>query len=138
MVTHARAAEIVGCSPAHIPALVAEGLLTQRPGPRIQPSISKDSAETWAERARAEEVSREERRAARPSNAPPDDDDVWVSTATAAIALGWSRNRVGDRIRAGTLPAVLRGNRYWLRRADVETAAAARAFQLLAVGQLDA
>lgn len=141
-VSQARAAEIVGCSASRIPVLVAEGLLTQRPGPRIQPSIGKDSAvraaKVWAERVRAEEVARNERRAARPSNAPPDDDDVWVSTATAALALRLSRNRVGDRIRAGTLPAVLRGNRYWLRRADVETAAAARAFELLAVNSPDA
>ncbi len=141
-VTQARAAEIVGCSPARIPAMVAEGLLTRRPGPRIQPSISRASAEraavVWAERARAEAVACQERREARPANGPPDDKDVWVSTATAAIALGLSRNRVGDRIRAGRLPAVLCGNRYWLRRADVETAAAARAFQLLAVSSPDA
>ena len=64
----------------------------------------------------------------RPTNAPPDDGQVWVTTKTAALVLGLTPNGVGARIRAGTLPAVLRGSRYWLRRVDVETAAAARVF----------
>lgn len=131
-VSQAEAAALVGCSHARVPELVAEGLLVQRPSPRGQASIGRAStvraALAWADRQAAHEVARQERAAARPSNAAPDDGQVWVTTATAALVMGMSRNGVGERIRAGTLPAVLRGNRYWMRRTDVETAAAARVF----------
>ncbi|MDR7254174.1 hypothetical protein J2X46_003167 [Nocardioides sp. BE266] len=50
------AARIVGCSPFPIPALIAEGLLVQRPGPHWKPSISRASAiaaaPLWAKRQR--------------------------------------------------------------------------------------
>jgi excisionase family DNA binding protein len=131
-VSQAGAAAIVGCSHARVPHLVAEGLLVQRPGPRVQASISRASAEqaaqVWSDRLKVAKAARDERVATRRSNAAPKDGQVWMTTATAALVLGMSRNGVGERIRAGTLPAVLRGNRYWLRRTDVETAAAARAF----------
>jgi hypothetical protein len=132
-VSQAEAAGIVGCSHARVPELVVEGLLVQRPGPRGQASISRESADeaaqVWADRQAAAHAAREARAAKRPSNAAPNDGQVWVTTETAALALGMSRNGVGERIRAGTLPAVLRGNRYWLRRTDVETASAARVFR---------
>lgn len=132
-VSQADAAAIVGCSHARVPELVAQGLLIQRPGPRGQASISRESADeaaqVWADRQAAAHAAREARAAKRPSNAAPNDGQVWVTTETSALALGMSRNGVGERIRAGTLPAVLRGNRYWLRRTDVETASAARAFR---------
>ena len=131
-VSHAAAAQLIGCSDASVPALVAEGLLEQRLGPRGQASISRASAEeaarVWAERREGAAVAREERRRARPTNAAPDDGQVWLTTRAAALALGMPPGGVSTRIRVGTLPGVLRGNRYWLRRVDVETAAAARVF----------
>lgn len=55
-VTWEEAARIVGCSPFPIPALIAEGLLVQRPGPHWKPSISRASAiaaaPVWAKRQR--------------------------------------------------------------------------------------
>lgn len=131
-VSQEAAAAIVGCSHARVPELVAEGLLVQRPGPRWRASISRESAvraaTAWAARLAAEREAREERRRARATNWPPEDGDVWVTTGTAALALGLTPGGVGARIRAGTLPGTLRGNRYWLRRSDVEVAAAAQAF----------
>ena len=133
-VSQEAAAAIVGCTHARVPELVAGGLLVQRPGPRWQASISRKSAEraaqVWAARLQAEQDAREQRRRARPTNHPPEDGDVWVTTRTAALALNLTPNGVGARIRAGKLPGTLRGNRYWLRRSDVEVAAAAQAFSL--------
>lgn len=133
-VSQEAAAAIVRCSHARVPELVAEGLLVQRPGPRWRASISRESAvqaaAVWAARLKTDQDAREERRRARPTNGPPEDGDVWVTTATAALALGLTSGGVGARIRAGTLPGTLRGNRYWLRRADVEVAAAAQAFAI--------
>lgn len=133
-VSQEAAAGIVGCSHARVPELVEEGLLVQRPGPRWRASISRDSAvraaPAWAARVQTEREERETRRRARPTNLPPEDGDVWVTTRTAALALNLTPNGVGARIRAGTLPGTLRGNRYWLRRSDVEVAAAAHAFAL--------
>ncbi len=131
-VSQADAAQVVGCSRGRIPELIEEGLLVQRPGPRWRASISRESAvsasEVWSQRVRGTELKRDERRRTRPTNEPPDDGHVWVTTTTAALTLGLTRNGVGQRIRAGTLPGTRRGNRYWLRRQDVEVAAAARAF----------
>ncbi|UFN45201.1 helix-turn-helix domain-containing protein [Nocardioides okcheonensis] len=131
-VSQADAAQVVGCSRGRIPELIKEGLLVQRPGPRWRASISRESAvsasEVWSQRVRGTELKRDERRRTRPTNEPPDDGHVWVTTTTAALTLGLTRNGVGQRIRAGTLPGTRRGNRYWLRRQDVEVAAAARAF----------
>lgn len=126
-VSQADAAEIVGCSHGRVPELIEEGLLVQRTGPRWRASISRESAvsaaDVWSQRLHAAQAEREERLRTRPTNAAPDDGQVWVTTSTAALALGLTRNAVGERIRAGTLPATLRGNRYWLRRDDVEAAA---------------
>lgn len=131
-VSQADAAEIVGCSHGRIPELVEEGLLVQRPGPRGRASISResavDAAEVWSQRLREAKNDLDERRRTRPTNAAPDDGQVWVTTSVTALMLGMTRNGVGERIRTGTLPATLRGNRYWLRRQDVEVAAAAQAF----------
>lgn len=74
-VSQAEAAALVGCSHARVPELVAEGLLVQRPSPRGQASIGRAStvraALAWADRQAAHEVARQERAAARPSNAAP-------------------------------------------------------------------
>lgn len=130
-VSQEEAAAIVGCSHARIPELVDEGLLVQRPGPRWQASISWESANAaavvWSRRLREAAADRQARKAARPTNAAPDDGQEWVTTGNAAQMLGMTRNGVGERIRSGTLPAVLRGNRYWLRRMDVESAATGEA-----------
>ena len=130
-VSQEQAAAIVGCSHARIPELVDEGLLVQRPGPRWQASISRESANAaavvWARRLREAAADRQARKAARPTNAAPDDGQEWVTTAMRHRCWEMTRNGVGERIRSGTLPAVLRGNRYWLRRMDVESAATAEA-----------
>lgn len=129
-VSQSDAADIVGCSHGRIPELIEEGLLVQRPGPRWRASISRESAmsaaEVWSQRLRAAKDERDERRRTRPTNAAPDDGHAWVTTSTAALMLGLTRNGVGERIRAGTLPATRRGNRYWMLRQDVEVAAAAQ------------
>lgn len=131
-VNQAKAASIVGCAHHHISELVAEGLLVQRSGPTWRASISRASAEAaapvWSQRQRAAALERERRTAQRPISQPPDDEHVWLSRLEAALVIGVSPSTISNRVRAGTLPGVRRGKRFWLRREDVERAAAARAF----------
>lgn len=59
---------------------------------------------------------------------PPTDGDVWLSSVTAALLLGWTPQYVTRLATHERIPAVRRGRRWWLRRRDVERCAAARAF----------
>lgn len=126
---------VVGCSDLVIARLVDEGLIVQRPGPRGQASINRESAEqagrVLAQMREQVHDERERRAALRSRNRPPDDGHVWVSVRTTALLLGLSESGTTLRIRSGRLPATLRGRRWWVRREDAEQAAAARAFGAL-------
>lgn len=128
-----QARAIVGHSDLVIARLVTEGLIVQRPGPRGQASINRQSAEKAGrvlfdreQRVRAE---REHRADLRRLGFPPDDGHVWLSVKTAALILGLSESGTTLRIRSGRLPATRRARRWWIRREDAEQAAAARAFE---------
>jgi len=116
-----------------IARLAEEGLIVQRPGPRGQPSISRESAEAAAQvlAERRERIAAEgqESEALRNRNRPPDNGTVWLSVKTTALLLGLSESGTTLRIRSGTLPATRSGRRWWVRREDAEQAATAKAFE---------
>ena len=121
---------IIGVSSSTVDDLVAAGHLVTRKAPRPVPSVSKASADAYAVVRAQEQAERAERAARRrPKGAPPDDEQVWLDTATAALVLGITANRVRQLADRGSLPSELRGHRRWYRRADIETAAAARALR---------
>lgn len=123
-VSHAAAAEAVGCSPRTIEAHLDE--IRHRPHHGNRPGVDLDSALAWA----ATRPARPER-APRPEpvdESPPDDGDVWLDTTTAGLVLGCTPVYVARLADQGRIPAVRRGRRWWLRRTDVEQRAAARAF----------
>jgi hypothetical protein len=133
-VTHVEAAELIGCTRHNVALLVDSGELAHRIAPRRRPSIDQEAAvafrPVWTERQEAlQQAIRERYAARRPATAPPDDGDVWVSTATAALALGITPNAVRQRVERGTLPHRRTATRLWFRRRDVEAAAAAQAFR---------
>jgi len=57
------------------------------------------------------------------------DGDVTFDVETTALVLELSTSRVLEMVHAELLPATHIGGRWWLRRSDVEQAAAARAFR---------
>jgi excisionase family DNA binding protein len=123
----------LSCSDLLIARLAEEGLIVQRPGPRGQPSISRESAEAAAQvlAERRERIAAEgqESEALRNRNRPPDNGTVWLSVKTTALLLGLSESGTTLRIRSGTLPATRSGRRWWVRREDAEQAATAKAFE---------
>ncbi|MBB3041244.1 helix-turn-helix domain-containing protein [Nocardioides soli] len=59
---------------------------------------------------------------------PPDDTTVWLDATTTGLVLGWTPQYIRRLAAHDRLPAVRHGRSWWLRRADVERYAAARAF----------
>lgn len=132
-VSHAEAANVIGCSRHDVARLVEAGELAHRVAARRRPSIDRADAialqPVWAERQEArQQLEREPAEVRRPVTASPDDGDVWLSTTTTAIALGISPSAVRQRAQRGTLPHYRTATRLWFRRRDVETRAAAQAF----------
>lgn len=131
------AADILGCPRHVIPRLIDQGHLEQRLAHRTRPSVSRESVEahapTYAEHraeAQRQKAERQKARAARIEGPP--NGDVWLNVATAALVLELSTSGVLRKIHADQLPATRVGRRWWLRRRDVEQAAAVRAFLNLA------
>lgn len=134
------AVDILGCTREDIPRLVEQGHIEQRPAHRTRPSLSLASVEAYASRYKGERVTAqrlkaeaEQQRAASlraraARNQPPPDGEVWLDVDTAALVLGLCSSRVLQLVHAELLPAIQIGRRWWLRRIDVEQAAAARAF----------
>lgn len=54
---------------------------------------------------------------------------MWLSVETTALVLGLSTSRVLQLVHAELLPATQIGRRWWLRRTDIEQAAAVRTFR---------
>ena len=100
---------------------------------RRLPSIDAQSVEALRVRrsALADQARLElkQRQALLEQRQPPDDGQVWLSVSTTAAITGLHRTRVNQLIKAGKLPAVHRGNRWWIRRQDAEVFANARRFQ---------
>jgi hypothetical protein len=125
-ISHARAAEVAGCSVNTIENHLAE--FVHRPAQGSFPSLDLASVEAWAARRR------EQRAGQRPRSAPvdetaPDDGDVWLDSSAAALVLGCTPQYAIRLAANGRLDAVRRGRRWWFRRSGVEQRAAARAFK---------
>lgn len=126
-VSFADAAELVGCSEGAIKTAVNAGWIRQRDVHRSLPSLERESVVEFA----GEWAARKHRRAERTKlvAGPPDDGDVWLDMATAALVLGISRSRASQLALAERLPCTVRDGRRWFRRTDIENAAAARVAQ---------
>lgn len=127
------AAEILGCARELIPRLVEDGHLEKRPGHRTTASMSRASVEAYApvfaqERADAQRRQAELEQALSVRTRGPADGDVWLDVGTTALMLALSGSRITQMIHSELLPATQVGRRWWLRRRDVEQAAAARVF----------
>lgn len=126
------AGEILGCSKYVVARLVERGHLESRQVARVTPALLRASVVAYApvlaeQRAQAERKRREiQRRQA--AVGPPCDGQVWLTVATAALLMEMAERNVIYRIQVGLLPATKVGPRWWLRRIDVEQAAAARVF----------
>lgn len=137
-VSWAEATRMIGCSEPTVQRLIQSGQLITRQAARGVPSLRRDSVEQAAKEWQAEQErrqrDRESRMAAPAKSDPPAGGDVWVPTEVAAHALGLTPNRVRQLVASGRLPGTKKANKLWFRRADVEVAAAARAFKRSAQG----
>ena len=128
-VSRAQVAALAGCDLKTVHRAVTLGQIDVRPGARTRgmPSLERESAQRWATTWAADKRARAERRAHRPPTGPPNDEHVWLDTATAAVVVGftvpWMR-RLAEMERA---PATKVGQRWWWRRDLIETYGAARA-----------
>ena len=129
--SRAQVAAWAGCDLKTVDRAIKLDEIDVRPGERTRgmPSLERESAQRWATTWAADKRAKAERRAARPSTGPPDDEHVWLDTATAAVVVGftvpWMR-RLAEMERA---PATKVGQRWWWRRDLIEASAAARALQ---------
>ena len=121
----ADAAELFGCSEGAIKTAVNAGRLRQRDVHRSLPSLDRESVVKLAGEWAARKQRRIER--AKTGTGPPDDGDVWLDMATAALVLGISRSRLSQLTQANRLPCPTQKGRRWFRRGHIEQAAAARA-----------
>lgn len=129
-VSHATAADLVGCSTSTIEQHLDE--IAHRPRFGGRPSLDRESVEAFAVRwmkRLAEEEERARRRAeAIRRDQPPSDDGVWLDAKTAALVIGCSEQWVTRLALVERLPATRGGSRrWWFRRVDVEQYAAAKA-----------
>jgi hypothetical protein len=129
-VSHAAAADIVGCSTSTIELHLDE--IAHRPRHGGRPSLDLESVEAFAARWRNRLAEEEARARGRieviPRDQPPTESDVWLDARTAALVIGCSEQWVTRLALAERLPATRGGSRrWWFRRIDVEQCAAARA-----------
>lgn len=124
-VSHATAAELVGCSANTIEQHLDE--IVHRPRKGGRPSLDRASVEEWGEAWRTTRTAMNPRREPADESAP-NDGEVWLDATTAGLVLGCSSQYVNRLAVQERIPATRRGRRWWLRRWDVESYAAARAF----------
>ena len=83
-----------------------------------QPSLDRQSVTEFAGEWAVTNQHRADR--PRPVSAPPDDEEVWLDSATTALVLGISQSRLNQLALADRLPCVVRGKRRWFRRTHVD------------------
>jgi len=134
-ISHAAAAEVIGCCTNTVEHMVALGVIEHRPRHGGRPSLDSTSVRAAARQFRSRERARARgalERASRPRrDDPPNHDEVWVDTETFALMLGWTPVWVARLAAQGRLPATKSAvGKWWFRRADAERYVAARAFML--------
>lgn len=136
-ITLAEASALIGCSRHTVERYVGSGQIRRRyPRARRTPTLDRASVESfaawWQERGREMEQRRREQRSQRLG--PPQDGEVWLDSATAALVLGYSPQYLGRLALAERVPGYREGlgrpSRWWFRRRDIEQLAAARAKRL--------
>ena len=129
-ITQQQAADILGCHVSLIGKLVARGDLTPR-GREGRASFDRDQViglrGLREQRERDRKARRRRPRVGRME--PPDDGQVWLSTAQVAELLGVSVVAVNKRCRCGRLPYVEKAGRRWIRLDLLEQVERARAAQ---------
>lgn len=135
-ITWAQAGAMTGLPRSRIGWAIKNGRIARRGGSRSLPSLRRSSVEAFALEWGAEQAAVQaqkracaKRRIERPEWAAPDDGDVWLSTAEAALVLGLTKTGVRYRADQDLIPHERRGSRLWFRRDHVEQVAAARAFR---------
>lgn len=128
-VSRAQVARWAGCTLKTVDRAARMGQIVVRPGERTRgmPSLDRKSAHRWASSWAAErEAARQASQARHSPAGPPDDEHVWLDTATAAVVVGftvpWMRH-LAENQRA---PATKVGRHWWWRRDLIEAYAAAR------------
>lgn len=132
-ITWNAAADMLGCPRSLIPKLIEEGHLEQRTAPTFWPSLRRSTVVAYVEPYKQDLATAARHRetveqARRERTAGPQDGGVWLDLATAALVLDLTTSGVLVRIHGGRLPATKLGRRWWMRRGDVERAAAADVF----------
>lgn len=122
--TYAEAAEILGVHVSAVPKIVRRGELhaeRRRDGALLRSEVEELAAQR---RARREEL--ESRAGKRRQVDPrPDADHEWFRPREVAELVGISEQGVRKRLARGTMPAVRKGSRWWVRAdqlANVERA----------------
>jgi hypothetical protein len=134
-ITSHQAAALVGCHRNTIDRHVGLGDIERRyPAGKKTPTLKRSSVEEFAEWWRAQELEAERRRQeqeAIPKPGPPDDGEVWLDSATAALVVGVSPQYLGRLALQERLPAArdARLTKWWFRRRDIEQYAASRALR---------
>lgn len=126
-VSHAAAAELVGCATSTIERHLDEIAHRDRRGGR--PCLDRESVVRWGDAWRAARTPLRLPAGREPvDESAPDDGQVWLDPTTAGLLLSYTPQYVTRLALDERIPAVRRGRRWWLRRRDVETYSAARAF----------
>jgi hypothetical protein len=119
-ITQAQAAELLGCHVSRVAKLVAKGELISR-GRHGRASLDRDQVlELRAKRERRAQAPRKPPRRRTGRFEPPDAEHDWLTSAQAAVLLGFSSVAVNKRCRRGRLPFVEKAGRRWFRRDNLE------------------
>lgn len=136
-ITHAQAADLLGCHVSNISKLVAKGQLhtTGLRGPGVGTLDLDEVLRLREERIKAEQERRLRYDRVDPQRkGPPAElgDHEWLSVAQVAQRIGRLETAVRLRAQRGTIPHVRYGKRIWVRADHLEVWANARDLRPLA------
>jgi excisionase family DNA binding protein len=133
-VSYIRAAQIVGCSETAILHAVQRGDIKRRKvESNAQPALSRSSVDRFAGEWAVRQAERECRRTQREAkkSGPPEDGQVWLTSATAALVLGITTSRLRQLAQKERVPFTQTGGRRWYRRDHLEQLSGARCLSRL-------
>lgn len=129
-ITLVTAAELIGCSVSHVKEAIKRGEIASRPSQGPRPCVERPSVLTYRDdtyptilRKRSRKDDQADKS---PGPQPPDNENVWIRPATAALIVGISRGRISQLLRKEAIPHARIGRHFWIRRDHLEVWAAAR------------
>ncbi|GAB2767537.1 hypothetical protein GCM10027020_20380 [Nocardioides salsibiostraticola] len=134
-ISAARAAKLLESSLHAVWIGVSDGHITQhRRGKR--PSLARSTVLSYrtfrdAETARKGVDDAEQRRL----KEPPDTEHVWITPRVFALMAGYGEANARRLLKAGRVPVVQVGSKWWIRRDHAEQLVAARAFKRVQSGR---